>query len=217
VKLKRKLKNKSLAVMETNEYKKLVKSTAEAKTALHMLMQNPKENLEDGISELIEKLKNPKLQVLLDRYPDLLQEYDLEELLSGDLEITDAKIQDVRTAGLLSCLQLLIHFCYDLKEKPNPADKQFDSLRYILNLITCSQFVHELLFIVITVVGADYYQKFQERIQNLDFDLESAIALESDPELKQHIHLMIGFALIRLFLESVYVYFNSTDQDNNSC
>ncbi|CAD0004359.1 hypothetical protein [Flavobacterium chungangense] len=175
--------------METKEYKKLVKSTAEAKTALHILMQNPKENLEDGISELIEKLKNPKLHVLLDRYPDLLQEYDLEELLSGDLEITDTKIQDVRTAGLLSCLQLLMHFCYDLKENPNPADKQFDSLRYILNSITCSQFVQELLFIVITVVGADYYQKFQQRIENLDFDLESAIALENDPELKQHIHL----------------------------
>ena len=150
--------------------KTLVKSTEQAKTVLHMLLQNSKKNLESGISELLGKLKNPKLDLLLDRYPDLLQEYDLEELLSDDFEIIDAEIQDVKTAGLLSCLQLLIHFCYEIKENPNPADKRFDSLRYILKSITCSEFVHELLFVVITVVGADYYQKFQQRIQNLNFE-----------------------------------------------
>lgn len=193
--------------------KTLVKSAEQAKTALDMLLQNPKKDLESGISELLEKLKNPKLDLLLDRYPDLVQEYDLEELLSGDLEIADAEIQDVKTAGLLSCLQLLIHFCYELKENPNPKDKQFDSLRYILKSINCSQFVHDLLFVVITVVGIDYYQKFQQRIQNLDFDLDSAIALENDPELKPHIELMTWFALARLFLESLYIYFNSPDKN----
>lgn len=188
--------------------KTLVKSAEQAKTALNMLLQNPKKNLESGISELLEKLKNPKLDLLLDRYPDLLQEYDLEELLSGDLEIADAEIQDIKTAGLLSCLQLLIHFCYELKENPNPKDKQFNSLRYILKSINCSLFVHEMLFVVITVVGIEYYQKFQHRIQSLDFDLDSAIALENDPELKPHIELMTWFGLVRLFLESVYNYFN---------
>jgi len=191
--------------------KTLVKSTEQAKTALNMLLQNSKKNLESGISELLGKLKNPKLDLLLDRYPDLLQEYDLKELLSGDLEIIDSEIQDVKTAGLLSCLQLLLHFCYELKENPN--DKHFDSLKYILKSITCSQFVHELLFVVITVVGADYYQKFQQRIQNLNFDLESAIELENDPELQEHIDLMTWFALVRLFLESVYTYFNSSDKN----
>lgn len=193
--------------------KTLVKSAEQAKTALNMLLQNPKKNLESGISELLEKLKNPKLDLLLDRYPDLLQEYDLEELLSGDLEISDAEIQDVKTAGLLSCLQLLIHFCYELKENPNPADKRFDSLRYILKSINCFLFVQELLFVVKTVVGAEYYQKFQQRIQNLDFDLQSALELEKDLELEQHIELMTWFALVRLFLESVYTYFNSPDKN----
>lgn len=193
--------------------KTLVKSAEQAKTALNMLLQNPKKNLESGISELLEKLENPKLDLLLDRYPDLLQEYDLQELLSGDLEIADAEIKDVKTAGLLSCLQLLIHFCYELKENPNPSDKRFDSLRYILKSIPCYQFVHEMLFVVITVVGIDYYQKFQQKIQTLDFDLDSAIALESDTEIEQHIDLMTWFALARLFLESVYIYFNSTDKN----
>jgi hypothetical protein len=193
--------------------KTLVKSAEQAKTALDILLQNPKKNLEIGISELLEKLKNPKLDLLLDRYPDLLQEYDLEELLSGDLEIAYAEVQDVKTAGLLSCLQLLIHFCYELKENPNPKDKQFDSLRYILKSINCSQFVHDLLFVVIMVVGIDYYQMFQQRIQNLDFDLKSAVELENNPELKQHIDLMTWFGLVRLFLESVYMYFNSPDKN----
>ncbi|PWJ90642.1 hypothetical protein BC749_1207 [Flavobacterium araucananum] len=192
--------------------KKLVKSLEQAKTALDMLLGNSKKNLESGISELLGKLKNPKLDLLLDRYPDLLQEYDLEELLSGNLEITDAEIQDVKTAGLLSCLQLLIHFCCELKEDPNPADKRFDSLRYILKSINCTLFVHELLFVIVTLVGADYYQKFQQRIQSADFDWESALELENDPELKEHIDLMTWFALVRLFLESVYTYFNSPDK-----
>lgn len=194
--------------------KRLVKSVAQAKIALNMLLQDSeKQNLESGISGLIDKLENPKLDLLLDRYPDLLQEYDLEQLLSGSLEITDTKMQDVKIAGLLSCLQLLIHFCYELKDNTNPADNRFGSLRYILNSITSSQFLTELFIIIISVVGENYYEKFQQRIQYLDFDLESVRGLENDPELQEHIHLMVWFALVRLFLESVYTYFNNPDQN----
>lgn len=196
-----------------NKDKKLVKSAEQAKRVLDMLLPDSQKNLENGISELLDKLKNPKLDLLLDRYPDLLQEYGLEELLSGDLEIADTDIQDVKIAGLLSCLQLLMHFCYELKENPNPNNKTFDSLRYILNSIACSRFVHELLLVIISVVGTDYYQKFKQRIENLDFDLESAIEMENDPELQQHTDLMAWFGLVRLFLESVYTYFNSPDQN----
>lgn len=194
--------------------KRLVKSVGQAKTALSMLLQDSEKlNLERGISGLLDKLKNPKLDLLLDRYPDLLQEYDLEQLFSGSLEITDAKKQDIKTAGLLSCLQLLIHFCYELKENPDPADNRFDSLRYILSSITSYEFVYELLIIIVSVVGENYYEKFQQRIQYLDFNLENAIDLENDPELQEHIDLMVWFALARLFLESVYIYFNNPDQN----
>lgn len=194
--------------------KRLVKSVGQAKTALSMLLQDSEKlNLERGISGLLDKLKNPKLDLLLDRYPDLLQEYDLEQLFSGSLEITDAKKQDIKTAGLLSCLQLLIHFCYELKENPDPADNRFDSLRYILSSITSYEFVYELLIIIVYVVGENYYEKFQQRIQYLDFNLENAIDLENDPELQEHIDLMVWFALARLFLESVYIYFNNPDQN----
>ena len=194
--------------------KRLVKSVGQAKTALSMLLQDSEKlNLERGISGLLDKLKNPKLDLLLDRYPDLLQEYDLEQLLSGNIEITDTKKQDIKTAGLLSCLQLLIHFCYELKENPNPDDNRSDSLKYILNSITSSQFINELLIIIVSVVGENYYEKFQQRIQYLDFDLKNAIDMGSDAELQEHIDLMVWFALARLFLESVYTYSNNPDQN----
>jgi len=197
--------------------KRLVKTGEQAKTALNMLFQDSKKfNLEKGISELLDKLENPKLDLLLDRYPELLQEYGLEGLLSGELEITDAETSDVKTAGLFSCLQLLIHFCYELKENPNPSDDCYDSLRYILSSISSGKFVHDLLIIVVSFVGIKYYEKFQQRIQSSDLSFESAKDLENDPELQEHIDLMAWFALVRLFLESVYTYFNIPDQNLNN-
>ncbi|MBW3523425.1 hypothetical protein [Chryseobacterium sp. NKUCC03_KSP] len=207
--------------MENNKnFKKeirLVKSVKQAKTVLNMLLQDSEKlNLEKGISGLLEKLENPKLDLLLDRYPELLQEYVLEELLSGELEITDVETSDVKTAGLFSCLQLLIHFCYELKENPNPNDNCYDSLRYILSSISSGKFVHDLLIIVVSVVGIEYYEKFQQRIQSLDLSFESAKNLENDSELQEYIDLMAWFALVRLFLESVYTYFNIPDQNFNN-
>lgn len=197
--------------------KRIVKSVEQAKTALNVLLQDSKKlNLERGISGLLNKLENPKLDLLLDRYPELLQEYGLDELLSGELDIPDAEIIDVKTAGLFSCLQLLIHFCYELKENPNPSDDCYDSLRYILRSISSEKFVHDLLIIIVSVAGVEYYEKFQQRIQNLDLSLESAKGLENDPELQEHIDLMAWFALVRLFLESVYTYFNIPDQNLNN-
>lgn len=184
---------------------------------MNMLLQDSEKfNLEKGTSELLDKLKNPKLDLLLDRYPELLQEYGLEELLSGDLEIDGTEMQDVKTAGLFSCLQLLMHFCYELKENPNPSDECYDSLRYILRSISSEKFVQDLLIIIVSVAGIEYYEKFQQKIQNLDLSLESAKGLENDLELQEHINLMAWFALVRLFLESVYTYFNSPSQNLNN-
>jgi hypothetical protein len=194
--------------------KRLVKTVSQARTVLNMfLLDSQKLNIEREISGLIEKLENPKLDLLMDRYPDLLQHYDLKELLSGNIEIADENMQDLKRAGLLSCLQLLLHFSYELKENPNPSDKRFDNLRYILSSITSRDFVHELLIMVISVVGVNYYEKFQKRIQNLDIDLEDTRVLESDPELQPHIDLMAWFALTRLFLESIYTYFSNNDHN----
>jgi hypothetical protein len=81
-----------------------------------------------------------------------------------------------------------------------------------LRSISSNKFVRELLIVTVSVVGIAYYEKFQQRIQNLDLSFESAKGLENDPELQEHIDLMAWFALVRLFLESVYTYFNIPDQ-----
>lgn len=181
-----------------------------------MFLPDSKKNFENGILQLLDKFNNSQLDLLLERYPDLLQEHDLEELLSGNLEINGAEMQDVKTAGLLSCLKLLVHFCGELKEQPDPEDSRFDSVRYILKSIACSRFVEELLLVVLSMVGPDYYEKFQLRIQNLDFNPESEAELENDPELKEHINVMTWLALARLFLESVYTYFSSPEGEVNN-
>ncbi|MFB9107510.1 hypothetical protein [Flavobacterium gyeonganense] len=194
--------------------KTLLITHAQAKTALSLFWQDPEKlKLEKGIAALLEKLKNPAVNKIFYNYPDLLQQYDLEELLSGNLEIPDTNKQDVKTAGIISCLQVLVYFCYDLKENPNPAHHQFDSLRYILKSITASEFINELLLIVITVTGVDYYKKYRQKIQHFNFDTQNAILLESDPELQEHFDLMVWFAMTRLFTESVYVYFSDPDQN----
>ncbi|WP_281310380.1 hypothetical protein [Flavobacterium flavigenum] len=197
--------------------KRLIKTRTQAKKVLSMFWQDPeKMNIEKGIATLLNKLNNPGLNLLFDNYPDLLEQYGLQELLSGNLEIPNTKIQDVKTAGLLTCLELLVYFCHDLKENPNPADKHFDSLRYILKSITASQFVKELLLVVITVTGVDYYKKYRQKIEHFDFDKQNAILLENDPELQEHLSLMVWFAMSRLFIESVYVYFDHPKQNHKT-
>lgn len=203
--------------MENNrEFKKgkrLVKTVEQAKRALQMLLQDSKKlNLEKGISGLLNKLENPKLDGLLDRYPALVQEYELEALLSGGLEIPDADTSDVKTAGLFACLQLLLHFCYEMDQNPDASNDCYDSLRYILGSISSEKLVHDLQLIVVSVVGIAYYEKFQQKIENVDLSRESAEGLENDPEIQQHIELMAWFALIRLFLDAVYAYFNIPEQ-----
>lgn len=150
---------------------------------------------------------------MLDRYPDLLQEYELEHLLIGDIELPDARKEDIKTAGLLSCLHLILHFCKDLVESKKPTDDRFDSLWYIIKSITSYQFVNELLLLIISLVGEDYYENFQQKIQDIDFDFEKIMSLEKDSELEEHIDQMVWFALVRLLLESVYIYFKNYDKD----
>lgn len=200
-----------------NAEKRLTITPEQAKTALSMFLQHPeKMKLEKGITALLEKLKNPAVNTIFDNYPDLLQQYDLEELLSGNLKIPDTNKQDIKTAGILSCLQVLVYFCYDLKENPNPAHHQFDSLRYILKSITASEFINELLLVAIKVTGVGYYKKYRQKIQHFDFETQNAILLENDPELQEHFDLMVWFAMTRLFTESVYVYFNHPDQNHKT-
>jgi len=193
---------------------RVLKSLEQAKKALKMLMQDSeKSQLEDGILELIQKLKNPKINILLDTYPELLQDYELEELLSGKLQIPIAQASDVKTAGLLSCLHLLIHFCYKMQENPKNEDDCIGSLKYILRSISLDKFKNDLLIIILSVVGIDYYEKFQLKIRDVNLNFEDILNLQNNSELKEHFDLMAWFALVRMFLESVYI--NYTISNHN--
>lgn len=142
-----------------------------------------------------------------------MQEYELERLLSGELEIPDAETGDIHTAGLFSCLQLLIHFGEELEGNPNPDDEAYDGLRYILGAISSDKLVHDLQLITVEVVGVEYYEKFQQKIQGMELTLESARDLEKDPELQEHLELMAWLAMVGLFVEALYTYFNIQDQE----
>ena len=204
--------------MENNEIikkeKRIVKSDREAKQVLKMLMQDAeKYNLENGITKLIPQLNNHKLYLLMDRYPEILQQYKLNELLSGKVNIPDAEAGDVKIAGLFTCLYLLVEFCYELQHDMDGEKKSLDSLRYLLASIDLEQLVEELWRIVLSVVGTAYYDKFQSKIQQVKSNFEDLLGMEEDPELHEHFDLVSWFALMRLFLEAVYMNFSISDQN----
>lgn len=205
--------------MENNEIikkeKRLVKSVEEARQVLKMLMQDSeKTNLENGITKLMQGLDNSKLDPLLDRYPELMQQYRLKELLSGKCAIPDTQADDVKTAGLFTCLYLLVEFCYEMEHDP---DSNKECINYVLCAIDLNQFMSELWMMVLSVVGITYYEKFQLRIQDTKLNIEELLSLEEDPELQQHFDLVTWFALMRLFLEAVYIRYTISYHEHKIC
>jgi len=201
--------------------RQLVQTREQAEIALSILVQNSQgEDLELGIFCLRDQLNNPRLTELLDSYPDLIQEYELEKLLSGEIEIKDASRRDVKTAGLLSCLLLLIHFYFD-KDKGNLSKSkvddvtQFDSINYIMNAITSEKCINELFLLILSIVGIDYFKKYQENIKDPDFVLKQTLGFDSDPEMGVHIDMMVWFALVRLFIEAIFIYYDSDYETKN--
>ncbi|MGE8534854.1 MAG: hypothetical protein ACN6OJ_09755 [Chryseobacterium sp.] len=201
--------------------RQLVQTKEQAEIALSILVQNCQGvDLEVGIFCLRDQLNNPRLTELLDSYPDLIQEYELEKLLSGKIEIKDASVQDVKTAGLLSCLLLLIHFYFDKNEgnlSRSETDElnNFDSIKYILDAITSEECISRLFILILSIVGIDYFKKYQGHMKDPDFVLKQTLGFDSDPEMGVHIDLMVWFALVRLFIEAIFIYYDSDYETKN--
>lgn len=202
----------------------LVQTREQAEIALGILVQNSQgEDLEAGIFNLRDQLNNPKLTELLDNYPDLIQEYKLEELLAGSIDFKNASTQDVKTAGLLSCILLLIHFYFDGKsnhsvESKSETDKSdnFNSAQYIISATTSEKCINELFLLILSIVGIDYFEKYQEKIKDSDFVFKQTVGYDNDPEMDLHIDLMVWFALLRLFIEAIFIYYyDDCDTKNN--
>lgn len=209
--------------MKDNKYfskdNQLVKTREQAEIALGILVQNSQgEDLEAGIFSLRDQLNNPKLTELLDNYPDLIQEHKLEELLAGTIEIKDARTQDVKTAGLLSCILLLIHFYFNGKSNSSVESKSetdelanFNSAQYIINATTSEKCINELFLLILSIVGIDYFEKYQEKMKDPDFVFNQTIGYDNDPEMD----LMVWFALLRLFIEAIFIYYDSDYETKN--
>lgn len=197
--------------------KQLVQTREQAEIALSILVHNSQgEDLEIGIFRLRDQLNNPKLTELLDSYPYLIQEYELEKLLSGKIEIKDASVQDVKTAGLMSWILLLIHFYFDDKSNHSVESKSvtdeldnFNSAQYIVKAITSEECINELFLLILSIVGIDYFKKYQENMKDPDFVLKQTLGFDSDPEMGVHIDMMVWFALVRLFIEAIFIYYDS--------
>ena len=213
--------------MKDNKYfskdNQLVKTREQAEIALGILVQNSQgEDLEAGIFSLRDQLNNPKLTELLDNYPDLIQEHKLEELLAGTIEIKDARTQDVKTAGLLSCLLLLIHFYFEGKSNNSVESKSetdeldnFNSAQYIIKATTSEKCINELFLLILSIVGIDYFKKYQEKMKDPDFVFNQTIGYDNDPEMDLHIDLMVWFALLHLFIEAIFIYYDSDYETKN--
>lgn len=203
--------------------KQLVQTKEQAKIALDILVQNSqRENLELGLFRLLEQLSNPRLTELLDSYPDLIQKYELGKLLSGKIEIKDASRQDIKTAGLMSCILLLIHFYFDDKSNNSVESKSvtdevdnFNSAQYIISATTSEKCINELFLLILSIVGIDYFKKYQENIKDPDFVLKQTLGFDSDPEMGVHIDMMVWFALVRLFIEAIFIYYDSDYETKN--
>lgn len=201
----------------------LVKTREQAEIALGILVQNSQGvDLETGLFSLRDQLNNPKLTELLDKYPDLIQGCKLEELLAGSIDFRNASTQDVKTAGLLSCILLLIHFYFDGKssssvksESETDESDNFNSAQYIIRATSSEKCINELFLLILSIVGIDYFEKYQEKMKDPDFVFNQTIGYDNDPEMDLHIDLMVWFALLRLFIEAIFIYYDSDYETKN--
>jgi len=203
---------------------RLIKDIAQTKITIPMLLEKrQREELIDGIFKIIQKLENPEIDRLLDHYEDFIQNYDLKDLLYGNIEVLNASRLDTKTAAITSCLLALIAFSSELLDNEGrmiplsdiPEDNiAVSAIEYIISSIALDDLLEYLLYSIISIVGVEYYTAFQQKIGSKNFENEDILHLENDAELKEHIDMMAWFAVIRLFLESVYFYFN--DENYNT-
>jgi hypothetical protein len=136
-------------------------------------------------------------------------------LLYGNIEVLNASRLDTKTAAITSCLLALIAFSSELLDSEErmiplsdiPEDNiAVSAIEYIISSIVLNDLLEYLLYSIISIVGVEYYAAFQKKIGSKNFANEDILHLENDGELKEHIDLMAWFAVMRLFLESVYFY-----------
>lgn len=189
--------------------KRIVKSKTEAHFVLRVLCDTGEtESLRQGIGLCLSGLNNPQIDDLFERYPDLLQQYGVKEMLEGGITIAGYTEEEIKAAGLLSGVQMVLLFYIEIREQKDNVENMEEMLRYILGSVSCGGWIDGTLQLVTGIVGTDYYERFQDRIATMGNDVRQLENLAHDPILHPHINLMTWFCLVRLFLESVYTLYD---------
>lgn len=199
---------------KTDTAHQLVRDVSQAKTVLETLLRpDEMELLEKGAYALEHLLQNPKIPELLHRYPDLLQEHGLEALLTEPPELEGVQQDDLRKAGLIACVQLLLPLSPALLASADPDDNRLKLLRYVLGSIPCGKLVAGLHSLGLEIMGVDYYLDFQQHLRAADTEKALLRLPKEHPELQEHLELVAWLALVRLFLEAVYLYAEAAGTD----
>lgn len=91
----------------------------------------------------------------------------------------------------------------------------FNSAQYIINSTTSEKCINELFLLILSIVGIDYFEKYQEKMKDPDFVLKQTVGFDNDPEMDEHIDIMVWFALVRLFIEAIFIYYDSGFESKN--
>ena len=95
---------------------RLISSAEHAEAAIKIMLDGIfLNNLKDSMDDLFRQIHDPEFNKILDQYGDWVVEYGLENLLSDQTVVPDKNPEDIRTAGKLCCLQLLIDYSLNLK------------------------------------------------------------------------------------------------------
>ncbi len=121
---------------------------------------------------------------------------------------------------IISCWTL---FGEKIYKNPNGAWTKINSrktdvgiIKEVLKRISLNDIQQEIALSLMSIIGEEYHELFLERLAPFDNGMnttETIKTFENDPDLKEHMQLMLWYALMRCFLDAVYFYFG---QKNNS-
>ncbi|MDV4024419.1 hypothetical protein CMT52_08740 [Elizabethkingia anophelis] len=227
--------------------KGLVKTKEDALLIFSMIFKDQgREALEEGVLIWLEKNNDPKAVEAFLKFPELLEDHTIFDLIVKDKNTDTGKedyiLSSIGIASLASCLQLAINCFYefwclecekcgssdnkhkDEKEQEQNEEPEFsgkDIIEYITINISLTDFQSYLFTSILSIVGESYYNLFLNKLGSLgakSFRKEFQ-AFDNDPEIQEHLQLMLWFANVRFFLNAMYLYFekeSESDQNFNS-
>ncbi|MHA6696810.1 hypothetical protein [Chryseobacterium sp. A301] len=195
-----------------------ITNVEDARRSLEALLgKNEKGALEKSVYDLSSSLNIPILEMHVREFPKILQRYRFDQLISAEFEIKGMESVDIRRLGYMTSILSLASFGGGLIDENNKLiplpnikgnNACFGMIQYLTNFISLDDYFDVLYLMVFTAVGKEYYDVINSKIQHGELRAENLEIIYSDPDLEVHRNLMLAFSMIRMFLESIYVYFD---------